>query len=85
MAKLYASEAAQQVSTDGLRLHGARGQLAAFSAERHYRDTPLIIVSTESSETDKARGMALGAAEYLVKPFEPETLTSLVRRYVKIG
>jgi len=48
----------------------------------NYRDTPLFIISTESSETDRQRGLALGAAEYLIKPFEPEALTSLVRRYV---
>jgi two-component system chemotaxis response regulator CheY len=48
----------------------------------NYRDTPLFIVSTESSELDRARGLALGAAEYLVKPFEPEVLVALVRRHM---
>ena len=51
----------------------------------NYRDTPLFIVSTESSETDRKRGLALGAVEYLVKPFEPDVLTSLVRRHMKLG
>ena len=51
----------------------------------NYRDTPLFIISTESSDTDRQRGLALGAAEYLIKPFEPDALTALVRRYVKIG
>jgi two-component system chemotaxis response regulator CheY len=52
----------------------------------NYRDTPLFIISTESSETDRARGLALGAAEYLIKPFEPDALTALVQRYVvKVG
>jgi len=48
----------------------------------NYHDTPLFIISTESSETDRQRGLALGAAEYLIKPFEPDALTALVRRYV---
>jgi len=52
----------------------------------NYRETPLFIISTESSETDRQRGLALGAAEYLIKPFEPDALTTLVRRYVvKVG
>jgi two-component system chemotaxis response regulator CheY len=29
--------------------------------------------------------MALGAAEYLIKPFEPQSLEGLVRRYLKIA
>ena len=47
-----------------------------------YRHTPLFIVSTESSEQDRARGLALGASEYLTKPFAPEELSGLVRRYL---
>ena len=49
-----------------------------------YRDTPLFIVSTESSEVDRRRGMALGASEYLIKPFDPDALVGLVRRYLKL-
>ena len=37
----------------------------------NYRDTPLFIVTTEGREKDRDRGLALGAAEYLVKPFSP--------------
>ena len=43
-----------------------------------YRDIPLIIVSTEKSEEDKKRGLALGAAGYVVKPFKKEELVSVV-------
>ena len=39
-----------------------------------YREIPLIIVSTESSERDREKGMELGAEAYLVKPFAPEEL-----------
>ncbi len=49
----------------------------------NYRETPLFIVSTESSELNRRRGLELGAAEYLAKPFEPEALAALVLRYVK--
>lgn len=44
-----------------------------------HRSTPLVIVSTESSERDRERGMALGADAYLVKPFPAETLQRVAR------
>jgi alkylation response protein AidB-like acyl-CoA dehydrogenase len=53
MAKLYASESAQQVATDGLRVHEAEGQLASFTAERHYRDTPLMIIGEGTNEIQR--------------------------------
>ncbi len=45
-----------------------------------YQTTPLIIISTEGHERDRERGLALGASEYLVKPFAPEALVAAVRR-----
>ena len=48
-----------------------------------YRETPLIIISTESSQRDRERGLALGANAYLVKPFKPATLKETVKRYLK--
>jgi two-component system chemotaxis response regulator CheY len=47
-----------------------------------YRDVPLFILSSENREQDRARGLALGAAEYLTKPFEPAALLELVRRHL---
>jgi two-component system chemotaxis response regulator CheY len=43
-----------------------------------YKDTPLVIISTEGSERDREKGLALGANAYLVKPFNPEDLQQLV-------
>jgi two-component system, chemotaxis family, chemotaxis protein CheY len=51
----------------------------------NYRETPLFIITTEGRDQDRERGMALGASEYLVKPFEPEHLTGLLRRYLKLS
>ena len=42
-----------------------------------YRSIPLVIISTESSERDRAKGLALGAEAYLVKPFDPEALRQI--------
>ncbi len=48
----------------------------------NYRTTPLIIISTEGSERDREKGLALGAEAYLVKPFEPRQLHELILRYL---
>ena len=43
-----------------------------------YARIPLVIVSTEGSERDREKGMGLGAAAYLVKPFDPEAFRQTV-------
>jgi two-component system chemotaxis response regulator CheY len=48
-----------------------------------YQKIPLIIVSTEKTEEDKKRGMALGAAGYVVKPFRKDELMATVERALK--
>lgn len=48
----------------------------------NYRDIPLFIISTESSEKDMEKGLALGANEYLVKPFNPVKLQELISKYI---
>lgn len=50
----------------------------------HYKDTPLFVVTSEGREQDRDRGLQLGANEYVVKPFAPEHISSLVRRYLKL-
>ena len=47
-----------------------------------YRHLPLIIVSTEKSEEDKKRGMALGAMAYITKPFKAHELQEVVRQAI---
>ena len=49
-----------------------------------YRHIPLIIITTEGSERDREKGLSLGANEYLVKPFNPEMLQNVVKKYIKI-
>ncbi len=44
-------------------------------SEQH-RTTPILIISTASSERDRERGMKLGASSYLVKPFTAEALVA---------
>ena len=48
-----------------------------------YKDIPLVIVSTEKSEEDKKRGIALGAKGYVVKPFKKEELMAMVTKVLE--
>ena len=46
----------------------------------HLRKVALLIISTQSSEKDRARALALGADAFLPKPFTPEALREAVAR-----
>lgn len=43
------------------------------NSEQH-RATPILLISTQSSEKDRKRGLSLGADGYVAKPFTPEVL-----------
>jgi len=61
-------------------------ELIRFIRENErYAKIPVIVISTEGSQRDRERGLALGANNYLVKPFEPAQLQELVTRYLKGG
>ena len=45
-----------------------------------YHHLPIIIVSTERSEEDKKRGMALGATAYVTKPFKSSELQEIIKK-----
>lgn len=53
-------------------------------SERH-RDTPVILISTESSTRDQQRGLELGADAFLAKPFGPEALAALAKGILSRG
>jgi len=53
--------------------------LARRAAERLHPHVPIVLVTTDSSEDDEARGRAVGAWDYLRKPFQPSDIQRLVR------
>lgn len=50
-----------------------------------YQHIPIMVISTESSDEDRKRAAALGAEEYLVKPFAAEVLMEKVRKLLRIA
>ena len=43
------------------------------------RQIPVILLSARGREHDRERGMALGAAEYMTKPYSPTDLMQRIR------
>lgn len=53
MAKLFASEAAREITEDALRIHGGYGYINEFAVERLYREAPLYIVGEGTNDIQK--------------------------------
>ncbi len=53
MAKLFASEAAMQITLDAMRIHGGYGYSTEFDIERYFRDAPLMIVGEGTNEIQR--------------------------------
>jgi two-component system, chemotaxis family, chemotaxis protein CheY len=43
---------------------------------------PILMLTTESSDEMKAKGRAAGANGWLVKPFDPQKLTEVVKKVI---
>jgi two-component system chemotaxis response regulator CheY len=49
-----------------------------------YSHIPLVIISTEKSEEDKKRGLAIGASAYITKPFKAKELQETIKEVLKL-
>lgn len=61
---------------DGLTL------IRSLRGLEQYRNVPLLVVTTESSDAMKAQGRAAGANGWLVKPFDPRRLLEVVKKVI---
>jgi DNA-binding response OmpR family regulator len=48
--------------------------LAQLRRIPHRRDTPVIMLTAKGNETDRTQAEALGADDFVVKPFSPKRL-----------
>jgi CheY-like chemotaxis protein len=52
-------------------------------AEKLHQHIPIVLVTTEGTPEDEARGRAAGAWEYLKKPFKPADVHAVINRGLK--
>lgn len=50
---------------------------------RRSSNTPVILLTARTEETDRVLGLELGADDYVVKPFSPRELTARVRSVLR--
>lgn len=48
-----------------------------------FKGTPILILTTESSDQMKQAGRAAGATGWLVKPFDPAKLIEVIRKVIR--
>lgn len=48
----------------------------------HYGHTPLFIVTATGRESDRLKGLQIGASEVVLKPVDEAAFVALVRRYL---
>jgi len=53
MAKLFATEAAMENSTEAMRIHGGYGYSKEYVVERLYRDAPLLVIGEGTNEMQR--------------------------------
>lgn len=61
---------------DGLKLVGL------LRGDPKYKDTPIIIITTEGAEEDKKRAMAIGANAYISKPIQTQELLRTINQFL---
>ncbi|HTE39462.1 MAG TPA: response regulator [Steroidobacteraceae bacterium] len=62
---------------DGIEL------IRALRSDGGYRMTPILMLTTVTSPTQRAEGKAAGATGWIVKPFHPEQLVAAIRRALR--
>jgi len=65
-----------------LRLPDIPGEEVCATLRRS-SSVPVLMLTAKSSEEDRLRGLALGADDYLVKPFSPRELVARVRAILR--
>jgi two-component system, chemotaxis family, chemotaxis protein CheY len=59
------------------------GLIETLRQNEQYRETPVIILSSEDGADDRQRGLSVGANSYLVKPFKSSLLLDEVNKYLR--
>ncbi|PIE33785.1 two-component system response regulator [candidate division KSB3 bacterium] len=50
--------------------------------ELQFKETPIILLTSKSQDTDKFWGKQQGATEYIIKPYEPQQIVEALKKYL---
>ena len=63
---------------DGLKL------VSMVRNDPHYKETPIIVITTEGATEDRERALALGANEYITKPIQTVQILETVKKLMNL-
>jgi two-component system chemotaxis response regulator CheY len=63
---------------DGLKL------VKRIRSDETHKDIPIIIITTEGSQEDRSRALALGANAYITKPIQAPQVIAKVKELLKL-
>jgi putative two-component system response regulator len=58
--------------------------LQKLKSSEKWMDIPVVFLTGMTDDGDEAKGLALGAADFVVKPFSPEKLLNCVQTHLDI-
>jgi len=63
---------------DGLKL------VSMVRNDANYKETPIIVITTEGATEDRERALALGANEYITKPIQTMKILETVKKLMSV-
>jgi DNA-binding response OmpR family regulator len=54
-------------------------------ADPRWTDLPIIMLTAKSRDVERQKGMALGATDYVTKPFSTRDLVATVRKHLTVS
>jgi two-component system chemotaxis response regulator CheY len=63
---------------DGLKL------VSLVRNDANYKETPIVVITTEGAQEDRERALALGANDYITKPIQPNRILDVAKMLLKI-
>ena len=64
---------------DGLKL------VSLVRNDASYKETPIVVITTEGAQEDRERALALGANDYITKPIQPNRILDVAKTLLKIA
>ncbi len=64
---------------DGLKL------VSLLRNDANYKNTPVVVITTEGAQEDRERALALGANDYITKPIQPNRILDVARGLLGIA